>query len=209
MRPSWGKNIISIANEEKDLGVVIQDNLSPEKHINRIFGDTFMMLRNIRMAFHFLDKYLMRKIITTMIRPKLEYAEVIWSPHKKKHVLKLGRIQRIATKMVPELENLTYEARLKEIHWTTLKERRERGDLITIYKLMNNLEDTDRKDQILRRKGEAKNLRGHKKILHKGVCLRYKKVQFSLKKHRYLEWTEGRGDNGKECTSTEGKIRQI
>ena len=51
MRPSWtyklGENIISIANEEKDLGVVIQDNLSPEKHINRIFGDTFMMLRNI------------------------------------------------------------------------------------------------------------------------------------------------------------------
>ena len=38
------------------------------------------------MAFHFLDKDMMRKIITTMIRPKLEYAEVIWSPHKKKHV---------------------------------------------------------------------------------------------------------------------------
>ena len=31
-------------------------NLSPEKHINRISGDTFMMLRNIQMCFHFLDK---------------------------------------------------------------------------------------------------------------------------------------------------------
>ena len=34
MRPSWtyklGENIISIAKEEKDLGVVIQDNLSLE-----------------------------------------------------------------------------------------------------------------------------------------------------------------------------------
>ena len=36
-----------------------------------------------------------------------------------------------------------------------------------------------------------------------------KKVQFSLKKYRYLEWTEGRGDNDKECTSTEGKAGQI
>ena len=62
----------------------------------------------------------MRKIITTMIRPKLEYAEVIWFPHKKKYVFKLVSIQRIATKMVPELEELTYEERLKEMHLTTL-----------------------------------------------------------------------------------------
>ena len=74
--------------------------------------------------------------------------------------------------MVPELEDLPYEERLKEMHLTTLKERREKGDLITIYKLMNNLEETDRKDLILRKKGEAKNLRGHKKMLHKGICLK-------------------------------------
>ena len=149
------------------------------------------------------------KFINTMIRPKLEYAEVIWYPHEKKHVLKLERKRRIATKMVPELEDLTYEERLKEMH-LTLKERRERGDLITIYTLMNNLEETDRKDLILRRKGEHKNLRGHKKILHKGICLKdTKKVQFSPKKYKYLEWNKGRGDNGKKCTSTEGKTRQI
>ena len=96
------------------MGVIIQDNLLPEKHINRVIGDTFMMLRNIQIAFRFLDKDMMRKIITTMIRQKLEYAEVIWLPHKKKHVLKLERIQRIATKMVTEFEDLTYEERLKE-----------------------------------------------------------------------------------------------
>ena len=62
MRPSWtyklGKILyhISIAKKEKDLEVVIQDNLSSEKLINRIFGDTFRMLRNIRKAFHFLDE---------------------------------------------------------------------------------------------------------------------------------------------------------
>ena len=62
--------------------------------------------------------------------------------------------------MVPELEDLTYEERLKEMQLTTL---RERGDLITIYKLMNNLEKTDRKDLILRRNGEARNLRTQEK----------------------------------------------
>ena len=38
-------------------------------------------------------------------------------------MLKLKRIKRIATKIVPELEDLPYEERLKEMHLTTLKER--------------------------------------------------------------------------------------
>ena len=156
-----GRNIMPI-EKEKYLGVVIQDNLSPENYIDRTFGDTFKMLRNIWMTFHFLDKDMMRKILITMIRPKLEYAEVIWSPYKKKHVLKLERIQKIATKMVPELEDLPYEERLNEMQSSTLEERRERN-LITLCKLMNNLEEIDRRDLILRRKGEDRNLRGHKK----------------------------------------------
>ena len=84
------------------------------------------MLRNIRIAFHFLNKDMMRKIITAMIRSKLEYAEVRWSPCKKKHVLKLERIQRIATKKVPEYDDLTYEEILKEMHLTTLRKKRKR-----------------------------------------------------------------------------------
>ena len=72
--------------------------------------------------------------------------------------------------MVPELEDLPYEERLKEMHLTTLKERREKDDLITIYKLMNNHEETDRKDLILRRKGKARNLREHKKELKKNFA---------------------------------------
>ena len=43
-----GQNIISIEKEEKDLRVVIQDNLSSEKHIDQIFGDTLKMCRFFR-----------------------------------------------------------------------------------------------------------------------------------------------------------------
>ena len=55
------------------MGVVKQNSVSPEKHVDRIFGNTFMMLRNIWMIFHFLDIVMMRKLVTTMIRSKLKY----------------------------------------------------------------------------------------------------------------------------------------
>ncbi len=126
MRPTCiyklGNDIITKQREEKDLGVVIQDDLSLERHINTIFGNACGMLRNIRMTFHFMDKDM--KILTTMIRPKLEYAKVIWSPYKKKHINTLERIRRIATKMAPELRYLPYKDRLKEMQLTTLQEGR-------------------------------------------------------------------------------------
>ena len=56
---------------------------------------------------------MMRKGITTMIRLKLEYGKVKWFPQNKQHVFELERIQRITIKMVPDLEDPTYEERLK------------------------------------------------------------------------------------------------
>ncbi len=80
------------------------------------------MVRNIGTAFNFMDKDMMRKIITTMIRPKLEYAEAVWPPYKKKHI-HIQRIQKMATKLVPELAGLHYQDRLREINLPTLEQR--------------------------------------------------------------------------------------
>ena len=64
-----GQNLLSKEKKEKDLGVVKQNNLFSEKHIDRIFDDSFMTLRNIRTDFQFLDKDMMRKMLTSMISP--------------------------------------------------------------------------------------------------------------------------------------------
>lgn len=61
---------------------MIQDILSPEKHINRIYGSTYN-LANIRVALNYAEKEMLVKIITNMKYPKLEYAAVIWSSQKK------------------------------------------------------------------------------------------------------------------------------
>ena len=55
---------------------------------------------------------------------------------QEKHVLKLETIQRIATKMVPHLEDVTYNKRLKKMQLTILKER---GDLIILVVMVQKL----------------------------------------------------------------------
>ena len=74
------------------------------------------------------------KLITSLIRSELKYAAVIWSPHKKKDIKKLERLQRAAIKMAPSLRNLAYEERLSRLKLPNIEKRRERKDFITVYR---------------------------------------------------------------------------
>ncbi len=76
---------MSKTKQEKDLGVIIQDNLTPERHINKITGEAYHLIRNIKAALTYLDEEMM-KLIMSVIRPKLEYTAVVWSPHKKRKI---------------------------------------------------------------------------------------------------------------------------
>ena len=155
--------LLNKSTEEKDLGITISNNLSPDKHVERIVREANGLLKRIRMAFEYMDGEMMKKLICTMIRPKLEYAETVWSPHKKKNIRKLERVQRAATKMVPELKDMTYEERLKVLDLPTLEQRRERGDLISIYKIVSGMDKTG--EELLTVEGRA--MRGHNKRIRK------------------------------------------
>ena len=95
------------SKKEVDLGMTITRSLIPDRPIDKITGEVSSLLRRIEMAFSYLDADMMRKLITVMIRLRLEYAAIVWSPHTKKNSRKLERVQRAATKMVPELRELT------------------------------------------------------------------------------------------------------
>ena len=75
----------------------------------------------------------------TYIRPHLEYCVSIWNPYLARNIDKFERIQQRATKLVPELAQLPYEARLQHLNLYSLYCRRQRGDLIEVYKLINHL----------------------------------------------------------------------
>ena len=191
-RPIWeyklGEEVIKKSKEEKDLGVIIQDTLSPERHINNIFNNTYRLLTNIRVAFNYMDKSMMKKIITSIVRPKMEYAAVVWSPNMKKDIRKIERIQRTATKMVPELKDLTYEERLTEMGLQTLQDRRERGDLITLYKIISGIEKIDNEELVVV-KEEVSRTRGHSMKIRKNQCVRdTKKYSFP---HRIVDTWNG------------------
>ena len=67
---------------------------------------------------------------------------------------------------------------------------------------MNNLEETDRKDLIMKIKLKARYLRSQEKTCKKEFTSAIQENS-SLKRKIYLKWTERRDDNGWECIATE------
>ena len=134
-----GDNVISPVTEEKDLGVTISQDLKWSKHISDVVTKANRMVGLVKHTFSYMDKDMFMTVYKTLIRPLLEYNPQIWNPHYAKDITALEKVQRRATKMVPELSDMSYDERLKVLKLYPLKDRRLRGDMITTYKIINNM----------------------------------------------------------------------
>ena len=137
-----GKTLNETA-EEKDLGVLIDNELDFGKHIKGIVGKANKILGMIRISFACLNKRMFLNLYLALVRPLLEYCVQVWSPYKRKYINLVEGVQRRATKLVPELRNSPYEERLRRLKLTTLEERRVRGDMIETYKIITGKEQVD------------------------------------------------------------------
>ena len=79
-----------------------------------------------------MQKKLIIPVYKAIVRPHVVYCIQAWRPYGKKDIDTLERIQRRATKMIPELRDLSYEEGLEECGLTTLETRRLRGDQIEV-----------------------------------------------------------------------------
>ncbi len=99
---------------------------------------------------------------------------MVWSPGLKKDIRKLERIQQAATKLPESLRDYTYKERLERLDLTTLERRRERGDLIVMYRLQEGLENLDREDLVVHDDGGTRgNSKKVKKLSYRGDVKKY------------------------------------
>ena len=79
----------------------------------------------------------------TYIRPLLEYSCSLWSPHEITNISALEAVQRTVTSRIEGMEKLNYYERLKALDLFSLQRRRERYDLIHIWKIQQEIITND------------------------------------------------------------------
>ena len=164
--------------EEKDLGVVFSKDLKSSKQCIEAKNKAMKMLGLINRNVAYKSKEVITKLYNSYVRPLLEYCIQAWSPHYRRDIEMLEKVQRRATKMVTSLRHLSYEERLKELNMFSLKRRYLRGDLIEVYKMFNGLDKVDFNDYFTL--DEDRRTRGHSRKIKKFSCrLDVKKYSFA------------------------------
>ena len=121
---------------EKDLGVLVDKELKFSAHCQSKVNKANSILGCLKHTFKNMTEEIFLMLYKAMIRPHLEYASCVWSPHLKRDQDAIERVQRRATKLVPGIRDLSYNQRLKHLELPTLKYRRERADVIETFRIL-------------------------------------------------------------------------
>ena len=92
--------VLSESREEKDLGVLIDNDLKFSRHIKGIVAKANRMIGLIKISFECMDDNMFLNLYNTLIRPLLEYCVQAWSPYLQKDITLLENVQRRAAKLV-------------------------------------------------------------------------------------------------------------
>jgi hypothetical protein len=123
----------------RDLGVVCTSDLRFSTHCNIIVATAFRRLAIVRRCFGSGNTQTNIWAFKVYVRPLLEFASQVWSPHLLTDVDHVESVQRFFTKRLPGMWNVPYGARLGRTGLVSLELRRLWADLALVYLILHGL----------------------------------------------------------------------
>ena len=136
--------VLNVTEEERDLGVIVSSSLKPGAQCETAAKMANRVLGLISRSFHYRTKDTIVPLYKSLVRPKLEFAAAAWNPWLEKDAECIEKVQKRMIRMLSNVKGSTYEEKLRDAGLTTLKDRRERGDLIETYKTLNGINNVDK-----------------------------------------------------------------
>ena len=134
---------ITTVTTEKDIGFWISNDLSTSTHIHKARARALGEIARIKRNFSFIDKKAFCVLYNQRVRPHLDYGMTACPPDSAAEAKLLERVQAKATALVLGMKGLNSEERRKKLGLMTLEVRRERGDMIEVFKILKGLTRID------------------------------------------------------------------
>ena len=140
---SVGSSIITPKHEVRNLGVIFNDQLSLQSHINHCCKLSFLALSNIYKVRKYLDRCQAERLIHAFVTNRIDHCNSLYLGLPKIYLDKLQRVLNAAAKVVirPGVNDSTRDI-LRSLHWLPVKERIIYKILLMTYKARNGLAPT-------------------------------------------------------------------
>lgn len=162
---------LTVTSSEKDVGVVICENLKPAKQVQKAAGTAAAVLRQISRNFHFRDRHIFMRLYKQYVRPHMEFSTPVWNPWLKTDIDLLENVQKRAVRMVAGLQSNEYEQRCEELGLEPLEKRREATDLIQTFKILHGYDKLAPEKLFRLRNSQVRTRQASEPlVLEKGRC---------------------------------------
>ena len=148
--------MLEAAANQKDLGVIVSDDLTPGTHISHITKKCNQRIGLIKRCFTNLSANKVEILYQSLIRPVLVYGSPVWSPWYKKDITGLEKVQGRCLKLSSD-----------PISLPELITRRQEQDMCEVYKFMHGLYKTSYDNYFQK---PFRTHRGHSLKLFKPQC---------------------------------------
>lgn len=131
---------ITPVSSAKDLGIILDSNLTYDNHINELTSSCMSKLCQINRVKDSFDKDTLHLIISALVLSKLYYCSSVWSNTSITNIKKLQGVQNFAGRIITntrKYEHIT--PALRDLGWLHVKEHLLYRDSIMSFKCMNGL----------------------------------------------------------------------
>ena len=107
-------------------------------HISHVVETANKVTSSILRSFKSRDPVLMITLWKSLVLPRIEYCSQLWSPTNKGDITRLELLQKNYTRKIHGSYGSNYWERLKKFNIFSLQRRRERYQIIYIWKILQN-----------------------------------------------------------------------
>ena len=124
---------------EKDLGVYVMADLKVSSQCLQAYKKASQLLGMVGRTINSKLPLILVSIYKSIVHHHLAFFSPAWSPRYKKDGELLEKIQHRFTRLFSHLRKLSYSDRLKALVLWTLEERRNRIDIIEVFKMVKGI----------------------------------------------------------------------
>ena len=130
---------IKSADNAKNLGVIFDEHMSFEKHVNNMCKKAYLNIKNISRIRNCLAKEDSKTVVNALVTPHLDYANGLLLGINKNLINKLQTAQNSAARLIERISKYEHITEYrKRLHWLPIPARIEFKILMMAWKAINN-----------------------------------------------------------------------